>query len=555
MSDHDLTQDEPKPRNEAENDVRAPFELALIALLLGFAFEILFDGHALGINFPIWASLCAAGLLAAAVFEEVKPSPAEGLLAIPIVFFSVMASVRQEGLSVFLAVVFTLLCLGLWVRTFLPGRFFRFGWLDLLITWVMVPIEAMVNPWRTAGTAWRKAAGEQGSRKRGWALLRGLLLALPVLAVFTALLAAADLVFGDLVEEALRWLNIEQLLEWVGRGIVVVLSGLFSLGALVTALRRREVKPLQGEEMPHLRPFLGFTETAIVLGAVDLLFLFFVIVQFRYFFGGQANISAAGYTYSEYARRGFGELVAVAVLSLGLIMALGYFGRREGSRQERGFNAYSTILVVLLGVMLLSALLRLQLYENAYGFTRLRTYTHIFIYWLALALVVFLVLLYRRQLRRFAPAVFLGSMGFAATLNLVNIDGFIAQRNVQRFLRGEVFEAAGGRSYPEVDISYLVGLTSDVMPSLARFAADASPEVRDELFGDLACRAEFGYSPGNRDSWQAYHFSLARSEAIMDDLARSLALYHAEYDQDGAQWLVTGPNGVANCRGYYGYGW
>lgn len=555
MSEQEVIQDESASMKKQENDVRAPLELALIALLLGFAFEILFDWHSLGINFPIWASLCAAGLLAAAVFEEVKPSRTEGLLAIPIVFFSVMAAIRQEGLSVFLAVVFTLLCLGLWVRTFLPGRFLRFGWLDLAITWVMVPIEAMVRPWQTAATAWRKAVGEQGSRKRGWAWMRGILIALPVIAVFTALLAAADLVFGDLVEEALRWLNIEKLLEWVGRGLVIVLSGLFSLGALVTALRKREVKPLQGEQMPHLRPFLGFTETTIVLGAVDLLFLFFVIVQFRYFFGGQANISAAGYTYSEYARRGFGELVTVAVLSLGLIMALGYFGRREQPGQERRFNAFSTALVVLLGVMLVSALLRLQLYESAYGFTRLRTYTHIFIYWLALALIIFLALLYRRELRRFAPAVFLGSMGFAATLNLVNIDGFIAQRNIQRFLRGEVFEAANGRTYPEVDISYLVGLTSDVMPVLESFAAEAPPEVRDALIGELACRAEFGYSPGNRDSWQSYHFSLARSEAIMDDLSEALTHYEVEYDPDVAQYLVTGPNGVSECRGYYGYGW
>jgi hypothetical protein len=334
-----------------------------------------------------------------------------------------------------------------------------------------------------------------------------------------------------------------------------VLSGLFSLGALVTALREREAKPLQGEQMPHLRPFLGFTETTIVLGAVDLLFLFFVIVQFRYFFGGQANISAAGYTYSEYARRGFGELVTVAMLSLGLIMALGYFGRREEPGQERGFNGLSTALVVLLGVMLLSALLRLQLYESAYGFSRLRTYTHVFIYWLALALVVFLVLLYRRQLRRFAPAAFLGSMGFAATLNLMNVDGFIAQHNIQRFLRGEVFEAAEGRTIPEVDIGYLVGLTSDVMPSLVRFADEAPPQVRDQLFGELACRAEFGYRPRSRDSWQSYHVSLARSEAIMDDLEPALALYQVEYDTDEARYLVTGPEGTSECRSYYGYGW
>jgi hypothetical protein len=555
MSENEVAQTDQAIVVEARQDVRAPFELALIALLLGLAVEILFDGHALGINFPIWAALSAAGLLAATVFEQVKPSRTEGLLAIPVLFFSTMAAVRREELSVFLAVVFTLLCFGIWVRTFRPGRFLRFGWLDLIVAWILVPVEAMLRPWRTAAAAWRRAVGESGARKRGWALLRGVLLALPVLAIFTALLAAADLVFGDLVENILKWLNIELLLEWFGRSLVILLSGLFSLGALVAALREREPDPLLGEEKPLIKRFVGFTETSIVLGAVDLLFLFFVLVQFRYFFGGQANISAAGYTYSEYARRGFGELVTVAVLALGLIMALGYYGKREETGQERWFNGLSTALVALLGVMLLSAFLRLQLYETAYGFTRLRTYTHFFIFWLGLGLVVFLVLLYRRELRRFAPAVFLGSMGFAATLNLINIDGYIAQRNIQRFMGGQAFETAEGRSYPEVDLGYLLSLSADVMPTVAGFAQQAPQELRYELLGEIACRVQNGWSNYNRDSWPSYHFSRARADRILADLEDELAQYEVEWDNENYRNIATGPQGPVECRGYYGYNW
>lgn len=555
MSENEKMRTDLELGEEEKREVRAPLELGLIALLLGFAVEILFDGHALGINFPIWAALSVAGLLAATVFEEVKPSRMEGLLAIPILFFSVMAAVRREELSVFLSVVFTLLCFGIWVRTFRHGRFFRFGWLDLLVAWILVPVEAILRPWRTAGAAWRRALGETGARKRGWAWLRGVLLALPVIAVFTALLAAADLVFGDLVEDILKWLNIELLLEWFGRSLVIFIGALFSLGALVSALRDRQVDPLLGEEKPLVRRFIGFTETTIVLGAVDLLFLLFVIVQFRYFFGGQTNISTTGYTYSEYARRGFGELVTVAVLALGLILSLGYYGKREQTSQERGFNALSTMLVTLLGVMLLSAFLRLQLYEQAYGFTRLRAYTHLFIFWLALGLIVFLVLLYRRQLRRFAPAAFIGSMGFAATLSLINVDGFIAQRNIQRFLRGEAFETAEGRSYPEVDIGYLLSLSADVMPALARFAQQAPPESQYELLGEIACRVHVGWSTYNRDSWPSYHFSRARADQLLKDLENELAVFEVAWDNELYRNIATGPLGPVECRGYYSYNW
>jgi hypothetical protein len=341
---------EPKETPDFSRKVKRALEVTAIALLLGLGVEILFYSHPLGINFPIWAALSAAALFITARLEGVKPSRWEWLLVIPILFLSAMAAMRLNPLTVFLSVIGTWMLFALWVRVFRAGRLIDFGWLDFAIAVIVPPLEALFRPWATM-------------------TLRGVLLALPVLAIFTALLAAADFVFGDLVEEALRWLNIEKLLEYVGRGVVIVLSATFMLGALVVALLDPGKRTLQGEDKPLLKPFVGFLESMIVLGAVDLLFALFVVVQFRYLFGGEANITAAGYTYADYARNGFGELVWVAFLGMGLIMALGYFGKRGESRQRSWFNGLSTGLVVMLGVILVSAWQRLLLYEGAYGFT------------------------------------------------------------------------------------------------------------------------------------------------------------------------------------------
>ena len=75
--------------------------------------------------------------------------------------------------------------------------------------------------------------------------------------------------------------------------------------------------------MPSKTFGIGIIEIGTVLGAIDLLFLSFVIVQFRYLFGGHALVQATtGLTYAEYARRGFFELVAVAALVLPLLLGL-----------------------------------------------------------------------------------------------------------------------------------------------------------------------------------------------------------------------------------------
>jgi hypothetical protein len=189
---------------------------------------------------------------------------------------------------------------------------------------------------------------------------------------------------------------------------------------------------VKSDARASLSPFLGFTEAIVVLGSVNLLFAFFVGIQLRYFFGGQANIHLLGYTYAEYARRGFGELVVVALLSLLLYLGLVALAKRENPAQRWIFSAMGIALVALIAVILASAFQRLALYEGAYGFTGLRTYTHIFMIWLGILLLA-VVGLEIAGVRRFFPlAALLAGLGFGVTLNLLDVDAFIVWQNVAR---------------------------------------------------------------------------------------------------------------------------
>ena len=80
--------------------------------------------------------------------------------------------------------------------------------------------------------------------------------------------------------------------------------------------------------------------------------------------------------------------------------------------------------------MLLSAHYRLSLYESAYGFTQQRTVTHVFIFWLAGLLLATVILEIFNKLPRIAVVLLLVALGFMVTLNLINVDDFIAQKNI-----------------------------------------------------------------------------------------------------------------------------
>src|SRR5206468_10406762 len=110
---------------------------------------------------------------------------------------------------------------------------------------------------------------------------------------------------------------------------------------------------------------LGVVEAVVILVAVDVVVALFVGLQVAYLFGGLDTLVAAGMTYSDYARRGFFELVAAACLAGAVVAAL----ETTVARRTRPYLAALLALLGLTGVILVSAALRLRLDQDAYGWT------------------------------------------------------------------------------------------------------------------------------------------------------------------------------------------
>jgi hypothetical protein len=416
-------------------------------------------------------------------------------LPVLILVLAAFFAIRQEPLSVFLNVVLPIFLFGLWIRTFRWGRLGDLNWVDYLLCLVLVPIEMLFRPWGVASRARRRLVSDQNARRPFMAVLRGIVLALPILVIFTALLASADLVFGDAVADLVEWLDWPLIVSWFESLLIISVVGMVTLGAIVTALQPVDDRAtaLEGRTLPKL---LGSIESGVLLGAVDALFLIFTIIQFRYLFGGEANINAAGYTYADYARRGFGELVAVAFLSMGMIWLLSLAAKRESRSEHRIFNSLSVLMVGLLFVILASAFKRLLLYEQAYGFTHLRLYTHVAILWMGLLFAGFLLILLRQRLKLFPLLTLAAALGFTLTLNVINPEAFIVRQNLAR-----------ADSSGELDLDYLRWLTSDSIPALVEGLQDADFEQSNQLRPILACH-QFRLEDQLEDrGWQSFHLS------------------------------------------------
>jgi hypothetical protein len=469
-----------------------------------------------------------------------------------VAFLAAMTFIRLEPMTVFLSISMVLFLMGVFALVYRSGEWIRYSLLDYVFGYLQLAGSMIARPLGFAAET-RRLPSEQSTpgEKRNaqiWPILRGVVIALPVIAIFASLLSSADPIFAKRLEALIGLFKIDNLPEYIFRLAYILIFAYVLAGAFLHAAQKSDQKV---EEKARVSPFLGFTESTIVLGSVVLLFVAFVVVQFQYFFGGQANISIEGYTYSEYARKGFGELVTVAFFSLLLFLGLGAITRRETENQRRTFSILGVALVGLLIVMLIAAFQRLGLYEAAYGFSRLRTYTHVFMIWLGLLLVAVVVLEVLRRERAVGLAMILVSLGFIVSLNVLNVDAFIVRQNIQREIRSTTDKAfAQGRA--DLDVQYFLDLSDDAIPPLVdAFRSKSLPaSVKEKVGAALTCKQYERKQAESQIPWQGFHFSRFNADAAFSQVSKDLKTYQV-IDKDWPVMVETPGGEEFSCFPYY----
>ena len=521
--------------------IKQPNRLFLLVLLLGWIYDFLFWEQSAGLNFALLSVLCLIGGLYLLPPEGYSPARNNLWLLIPFGFFAVITFVRQESLTLFFAYTLTLFTIGLFATSYLGGHWYLYRLSNYIHKFWLLIGDAITRPFRLF-TQLYKTSSELDQDKNDFriiGLIRGIIIALPILLLFGSLLASADLVFNQKLDNVFET---EKIGEYIQRFIQIIIFAFLLAGTFLHIMTRSSDEKILEEDKPLFKPFLGFAESIVILGSVLFLFLAFVIVQFQYFFGGQTNIGVEGYTYSQYARRGFNELVTVAFFSLVLILGLSTLTRRERENQKKIYSGLSVGVVILLMVILVSAYQRISLAIDWHGFSRLRLYPRVFLIWLGILLVAVVILeIYRRE-RYFAFAAVLGAIGFAVSLILVNVDAAIVIHNVPRTLHGK-----------NLNVAHLASLSVDAVPALVdEFYSDKYPEwVHEGVGAALTCYLHFDSLPGAyQEDWRSFNLSRWRAHNALQNIEKDLQNYGINAERSWAVKVRTPSNVWYGCRYY-----
>jgi len=333
-------------------------------------------------------------------------------------------------------------------------------------------------------------------RRPAVAMLRGALLALPLLLLFGALLTSADPVFAGVVDDVFR-LDFETLLP---RAFFLSIVAWFTAGYMRAFVPR---EPLLETPLQVRGGRLAALEVTSALMLVNVLFLVFVLVQLRYLFGGAGMVEVTqGLTYAEYARRGFFELVAVAALVVALQLVAQWAVQAKDARERRMLQATSLLQVALLFVMMASAAWRMRLYVEAYGLTEDRIIASTFMAWLAFTLGWLALTVLRGRNDRFLAGALAAGFACLLLLNLMNPHALIMRVNGAR-----VAAAA------PADVAHAASLSADAVPALLPLLQALPAEQQC-----LALTALRRRLLDEHEDWRTWNLSRRRAQQALRDV-------------------------------------
>jgi hypothetical protein len=385
---------------------------------------------------------------------------------------------------------------------------------DLIKAFFYRPFAYFLKPFAYIGKlAGMKVKGEK--YKTLTKVLIGLVIAVPILVVVLTLLSSADMIFNSFLgnlTEVFKSIKIGDLLPRIVLTTFAALM-LFSYLWSITIKRSKNIK-----ETANIREAFSVDSVIIitVLASVDIVYLLFTFIQFSYLFGSLNLYLPMGYTYAEYARRGFFELVVVTVINLIILLGALNFTKIPGktsikasekaSTSNKAINLLDSILVCCTLVILFSAHFRMSMYENVYGYTYLRLLTHAFMLFIFVLLLIALIKVWYSRLILLKWYVITAVVAYTL-INFANVNAVIAKNNIDRY-----------HKTGKIDVDYLTSLSYEAVPYISELYNELKDKGKEsastaailkEHLQDQKIRLE------KDRSWQSFNLSRYKARKVL----------------------------------------
>lgn len=396
-------------------------------------------------------------------------------------------------------ITYTLLLLS-WIysacRPAMRGETNAHTFMDCIFAWFVTPFAGI------GGFAEALFCKERKAKKHGFGLtllwiLLGLLITLPVTFFAAWLLLRGDALFEKIMSVILDNIG-TVIINFLTSCLLAVPFASVLYSALDTGLssyfERNQIGKNADEGIACLRILPNAAALSATIPLIVLYLLFFG-VQAGYFLSAFRNYLPDGFTFAEYARRGFFELCAVAVINLCVILVVLFFCKRSEKGKGASLRFIIASLSLLTAAMMVIAIAKMVMYIGSYGLTHARVIAVVFMLFLGITFILLFIYAIGKRFR-VLRWILAAAAVLAVCFSAVDLDRAVTAFNVQRYLGGSV---------KELDLVYV----NELAPAAS---AELAPVVLKGKDPAVKERAEYMISDFMRQYENADPFSLSISE-------------------------------------------
>lgn len=338
-------------------------------------------------------------------------------------------------------------------------------------------------------------------------ILIGGAIAIPILIIVLSLLMSADILLKEGFEKVsyfiLSKISISSIISLICRIILIIALSIYLIAFILNLIKKDSLFNEQEiQETSNYKINLEGITINTVITLLNILYLIFTLTQSIYL--TQQIAEVGNLNYAEYARTGFFQLMIVSVINFAII----FVTNLNKSKVSRANQIYTKIMNIVLAlftiIILVISMLRMSLYEQAYGYTFLRLMVY-FVQITELILIIpTIAYIINKKIRIIKSYAIIVVCAYVA-INFVNIDKIIAKRNIDRYLQAEDI------SKVEIDYYYLQNnLSIDALPEMTRLLNVDDERIKTSIKNYLNRIKE--QLESKESKWQEYNISVERAK-------------------------------------------
>lgn len=265
--------------------------------------------------------------------------------------------------------------------------------------------------------------------------------------IVIGLLCSADNEFAKIFSTIFKDINIFNVSELTGRIIIIIIAFFYFAGFFMNMLDKENgLKEFEKDEKAEKKE--SYT-IRMMITVLNLVYLVFCFTQIKVLFTEQ-NIK-----YSEFARKGFFQLMIVSLINIVMILKANNKNLRETEKQEKYKKTMCIVMVIFTLVIIISAFARMTLYQQNYGYTRLRVLVDLTLITEIILLIPTVIYILENKIN-LIKTYFVIIVTMYCIVNFVNIDKFIVKNNINRY-----------KETGNIDLNYLIEMNnSDIVDQL-----------------------------------------------------------------------------------------